>query len=342
MKFVKGWVWLMKICIIGSSGHYVYALRGIKQDADAHVAGVSPGCAGESVENVISQVEEYTQDKPKVYNDPIVMLDELKPDIAVINTFFYRNASLAIQAMLRGINIYIEKPVATTLQELEEVIKVFYQTNVKLSTMFGIRYTPHFWTAYNIVKNNQIGDIRLIHAQKSYKLGSRPDFYKKRVTYGGTIPWVGSHAVDWIYWFSGRRFKSVYATHSNLYNNQHDELEVSATCTFVLENDIFATVNIDYLRPQNAPSHDDDRIRIVGTNGIIEVVNGKVLLLNENFKEVTAIPLEQSPVTFYDFMQEIKGMGKCLVSAEDSFYVTKACLLARESADLKKIIEFKD
>jgi len=32
-----------------------------------------------------------------------------------------------------------------------------------------------------------------------------------------------------------------------------------------LEDEIFASLSIDYLRPENAPSHDDDRMRIVGT-----------------------------------------------------------------------------
>ncbi|WP_026486041.1 Gfo/Idh/MocA family protein [Caldanaerobius polysaccharolyticus] len=330
----------MKICIIGTSGHYVYALRGIKADKSSEVVGISPGCEGENIEKLISQVCELGF-KPKVYDNFREMLAELKPDIAVINTFFYKNSQIAIDAMYRGINVYIEKPVATTLQDLNKLIDAYQKTKVKLSTMFGIRYTSHFWTAYNLVKGNQIGEVRLIHAQKSYKLGIRQDFYKRRETYGGTIPWVGSHAVDWIYWFSGKKFKSVFATHSKMYNNRHGDLEVSATCSFTLEDEAFATVNIDYLRPQNAPTHDDDRIRIVGTKGIVEVVHGKVFMLNESVNGLIEVPLQEGPVTFYDFIKEVRGEGNCLVSADDAFYVTKACLLARQAADENRIIEFE-
>lgn len=330
----------MKICIIGASGHYVYALRGIKADKNSEVVGISPGCEGENIDKLISQVSELGF-KPKVYNNSNEMLDGLKPDIAVINTFFYKNSEIAIDAMYRGINVYIEKPVATTLQDLDKLIDVYQKTKVKLSTMFGIRYTPHFWTAYNLVKSNQIGEVRLIHAQKSYKLGIRPDFYKRRETYGGTIPWVGSHAVDWVYWFSGKKFKSVFATHSKLYNNQHGDLEASATCSFTLEDEAFATVNIDYLRPQSAPTHDDDRIRIVGTKGVVEVMHGNVFMLNESVNGSIEVPLQESPVTFYDFIKEVRGDGNCLVSADDAFYVTKACLLARQAADENRIIEFE-
>ena len=59
------------------------------------------------------------------------------------------------------------------------------------------------------MRDGTVGQIRLMNAQKSYKLGRRNEFYKIRSTYGGTIPWVGSHAIDWLYWFSGEKFESV-------------------------------------------------------------------------------------------------------------------------------------
>jgi len=329
----------MKICIVGSSGHYVYPFRGIKEDPDAKIVGISPGCEGENIERLFSQVNELGY-APEVYSNPIRMFEELKPDIAVINTFFYKNSELAIEAMKRGIHVYVEKPVALSIEELEELKSVWRQTKVKLSSMLGLRYTPHFWTAYKIIKENKIGEIRLLHTQKSYKLGNRPDFYKQRRTYGGTIPWVGIHAIDWIYWLSGKKFKLVFARHSRLYNNDHGELETTAFCTFVMEDEIFATVNIDYLRPATAPTHDDDRIRIVGTKGILEVLNGKVYLLNDTTKEVSKVSLEKPPIVFLDFLNEVRGTDKCLVSSEDSFYVTLASLLARQSADERKVIEF--
>lgn len=327
----------MKICIVGSSGHYVYALRGIKEDSDAKIVGISPGCKGENIERLHSQVSEmgFT---PVVYSNPIKMFEELKPNIVVINTFFYKNSELAMEAMKRGIHVYVEKPVALSIEELEELKNVWKQTKVKFSSMLGLRYTPHFWTAYKLVKENKIGKIRLIHAQKSYKLGMRPDFYKHRNTYGGTIPWVGIHAIDWIYWLSGKKFKSVFARHSRLYNNNHGDLETTAFCSFVMEDEIFATVNIDYLRPATAPTHDDDRIRIVGTKGILEIASAKVYLLSDETKETVEILPENPPIVFLDFIKEIRGNGRCLISAEDSFYLTYISLLARQSADENKLI----
>ena len=77
----------MKVVIIGCSGHYSYALEDIKNDRDASVAGIAPGSEGEDMSVVYQEVCNlgYT---PRLFDDYISMLDEVKPDIAVINCFW--------------------------------------------------------------------------------------------------------------------------------------------------------------------------------------------------------------------------------------------------------------
>jgi predicted dehydrogenase len=329
----------MKVVIIGCSGHYSYALEDIKNDRDASVAGIAPGSEGEDMSAVYQEVCNlgYT---PRLFDDYISMLDEVKPDIAVINCFFGHHARVTMQVLKREIHAFVEKPVATTFEELEELKDSYSRSGAHLAAMFGIRYYPHFYTAWNMVRDGTVGQIRLMNAQKSYKLGRRNEFYKIRSTYGGTIPWVGSHAIDWLYWFSGEKFESVFASHSARYNRGHGELEVSALCHFTLSNQVFGSVSIDYLRPQKAPTHDDDRLRVVGTKGILEVRNGKVFLMNDEIDGIREIPLQSKRSMFLEFIEQVRGQGECLISAQDSFYVTEACLKARQSADEEKAILF--
>ena len=44
---------------------------------------------------------------------------------------------------------------------------------------------------------------------------------------------------------------------------------------------------------------------------------------------------------FDDFLAQVRGERKCMVSAEDSFYITEASLLARASADQKREVRFR-
>lgn len=327
----------MKICIIGSAGHTNYVLDGVRQDKDSRIVGIAAGAEGEEVDKLAEQIEELGE-KPAVFDDYHEMIEQLEPDVVAIATHFYKQASITLEVLKRDINVFVEKPVATNLPELASVKRFYQQSNLHLAAMFGIRYKPWFLTAWKLVQQGAVGKVRLMNAQKSYKLGSRPEFYKKRETYGGTIPWVGSHAVDWLHWFSGERFETVYAAHSNQYNQGHGDLEVSALLHFRLTNGVMGSVNIDYLRPDTAGSHGDDRIRIVGDEGVIEVCNERVFLINSEKKGIQEIRLESSAGIFFDFLSQIRGKGKCLVSAEDSFYITEVCLKAREAADKNKLV----
>jgi hypothetical protein len=108
----------------------------------------------------------------------------------------------------------------------------------------------------------------------------------------------------------------------------------------VLSNQVFGSGSIDYLRPKEAPSHDDDRLRIAGTRGILEVRGSKVYLINDEIDGIREIPLLPEQNIFVDFLKQVREQGKCLISAHDSFYVTEVCLKARQSADEKRIIWF--
>ncbi|NLO82710.1 MAG: Gfo/Idh/MocA family oxidoreductase [Clostridiales bacterium] len=329
----------MKVAFIGSSGHYNYAMEGIREDRNISIAGIAPGSEGEDM-SAVYRAACALGHAPRVFDDYMSMLDEVEPDIAVINCFFGHHAKVAMQVLKQGIHAFVEKPVATTFEELEELKEVYSQSKAHLAAMFGIRYTAHFMTAWKMVKSGAVGQIRLMNAQKSYKLGRRSEFFKSRSTYGGTIPWVGSHAIDWLYWFSGEKFESVFASHSARCNRDHGELEVSALCHFVLSNQVFGSGSIDYLRPKEAPSHDDDRLRIAGTRGILEVRGSKVYLINDEIDGIREIPLLPEQNIFVDFLKQVREQGKCLISAHDSFYVTEVCLKARQSADEKRIIWF--
>ena len=329
----------MKVCIIGSTGHYGYVLNSIKDDLEINIAGVSPGSEGEDV-NFLYNIVKRDYPHAKIYNNYCRMLDELKPDIGVVCCYFGDHAKVASEVLKRGMHLFVEKPIATNMEDLHMLKEIHGKSGASLAAMFGIRYTPWFFTAWEAVKRGKIGEIRLMNAQKSYKLGNRGDHYKKRETYGGTIPWVGSHAIDWLYWFSARKFISVYSSHSNLFNRGHGDLETTALCHFVMENKVFASVSIDYMRPDTANGHDDDRIRVVGTEGIVEVRERKVYLANKDTEGSMELDLLERKDIFKDFLEQVRNEGKCMVSAEDSFYVTEACIKARVSADENRIVYF--
>ena len=329
----------MKICVIGASGHYGYALGGLKDCEGAYIAGVAPGSVGENAGPAVKAAAAagFT---PEVFDSYADMVNKIKPDVAVVNCFFGDHARVISYLFKKGVHVFAEKPVSTTLEDLYSLKAAYDAAGVQLCPMFGIRYTPHFSAAKEAVLSGAVGEIRLINTQKSYKLGARGEHYKNRAVYGGTIPWVGSHAIDWIRWISGKRFVSVCAAHSDMFNCGHGDMEMSAACQFCLEDGVIATASIDYLRPDSAESHGDDRMRVAGTRGVLEVRGQKAYLINNEHEGTYELPLSPAGSLFADFYRRIKDGADSGPNFDDAFAVTEAALMARLSADEGRICYF--
>lgn len=329
----------MKIAVIGASGHYHYIIPSVQKNG--HEIAVYLPDKFENSRGLISCLESGAI-KYKIFSDQRELLCE-KPDIAVINTIFHKNGMLAAEYLSQGIHVFCEKPLAVDYRTLEHLKDTYSAVNknsrVHLSGMFGLRYHPVMSAVKHAVDCGLAGNIVLINTQKSYKMGIRPAFYGKRETYGGLIPWVAIHAIDWIYWLTGKRFLSVSSAVTRLCNNNNGDMETAGLCVFTLENGMIASVTADMMRPQAAATHGDDRIRITGDLGVIEAADERVIFTGKN-NTVTELPLRNEGDIFEEFCNVCQNKSIPTLTAESSLYVTEIALAARESADTGKAIYF--
>lgn len=303
----------MRVCFIGVCGHSGQARTYLNTRADIELVGLAPWSAEEGA---ISSFD------PKIpyFTDARKMLDTIKPDLAILSPVFGLTADAIIACAERGIDVFSEKPVATTLEDLARVERAVKESGIRFTAMHYLRYTPTFYHAARMVREGAVGDVRMLTAQKSYKHGKRPDWYRDRTLYGGTIPWVGIHAIDWIYHFSGKRFLEVSA------QSIGESPEMAVLCRFSMEDGVIAGMNLDYYRPAAAPTHGDDRVRVAGTNGVLEVTEDKIRLMTET-EDLTLTPTDAP-----ELLEEFLNRGD-FPSADEIFYLTRVALLARESSD---------
>lgn len=307
----------MKIAIVGGSGHYRYVLAELPKHT---LLGIAPGVIGEDLGKLKLALESRQLDAP-VFDDWKKLVKDA--DVVVVNTRPDKNAIVSAYCLERNILVFSEKPLAVTMEQLEQLGKAAEKSKARISAMLGIRCSGWYRTIKGAVQD--IGPIRLIQAQKSYKLGVRPDFYKNKATFGGIIPWVSIHALDWILDLTGARVTAISADTNSDYNSNNGDLEMTAMCQLQLEGGILASVSADFFRPAGAPTHDDDRIRIVGTRGVLEYQKGKVTRTDEEGE--TELPLLEGEDVFRLFLEDAG------VSEQDSFYVTELALNLREAAE---------
>ena len=92
---------------------------------------------------------------------------------------------------------------------------------------------------------------------------------------------VGVHALDLIRWTTGEEFVEVTAYQGNTGHPEAGDMEDQAVLALRLSGGGSADVRLDYCRPQAAPAHGDDRLRVAGSSGVAEAMGGKVVLITQ-------------------------------------------------------------
>ena len=277
----------------------------------------------------------------KLYEGYEEMLDKEELDIVGVCLPYYLNARASIAAAKRGIHIITEKPAATTIEDLMVLYETVVLNKVRLSAMLSMRLNPAYQAVHKAIAEGNIGEPIIATAQKSYKFGkSRPDFYKKEETYGGTIPWIGIHAIDFIHFTTNLNYTEVLASQGNYNHPDYPGFQDYAGVLLRMSNGGVAMVNLDYLRPETAPTHGDDRLRVIGSDGVLEIKDsGKRVELISSAAEPINIPLPERKSFLADFIAELRGEGKHVLSPEEPFEMTRVALLAYQSAKRNSIIK---
>jgi predicted dehydrogenase len=289
----------------------------LKTRSDTEFVGIAPESPHEGLSASFDPAIPF-------YTDYLTMLNEVRPDLAVVSPVFGHTGRAILACAERGIDVFAEKPVAATIEELNAVEAAVRESGIRFCAMHYLRYAPAFYHGAKLVRSGAIGEVRMATAQKSYRYGKRPAWYHDRVLYGGTIPWVGIHAIDWIYHFTGKRFLSV-----NTRVVGRDP-EMAALCQFEMEDGVIGGMNLDFYRPNQATTHGDDRIRCVGTAGVLEVRGGEILLINGEGEQILR------PTEAPELLEEFLGGGES-VPPEEIFYLTRVAILARDAADRNEI-----
>jgi len=326
-----------KVALYGLEGHESIILDAIADRDDAQLVGISTedqkkfdGLCGNAA------VHEET----KYYADWREMLAKAQIDVLAVCSENHRHAEPIIAAARRGINVITEKPIAVSRKELDGVRAAVEKSGIGFSVLFDMRTSPAYIAMREAVQNGAIGKPVLIFAQKSYRLGERPDWMKSRAQFGGTIPYVACHMLDLAMWITGLDVKRVAAFHGNASHPEIREMEDHAVLSFEMTLGAAMSLTLDYLRPAAAPTHGDARLRIAGSGGVIEVkdLESRVELITAD-KPARNVPVGEGYNLFSDFLDSLDSKKEHTIKLREVFRVTEILLAALDAADTGRIVE---
>jgi len=150
------------------------------------------------------------------YRDYRQMLDKEELDAVHILTPHYLHAPMAIEAIRRGVNVLVEKPLAINPQDALRVVKAADKRHLKLGVVSQNRYNPGSQLVKKHLVQGRLGKVKAAKLVVSYH---KPDsFYKKsdwkgrlRLEGGGVLIDQAIHFIDVLRWLINDKVDYVEA-----------------------------------------------------------------------------------------------------------------------------------
>ncbi len=136
------------------------------------------------------------------------------------------HAEAAIAAFQHGRHVYLEKPLATSIDDAEQMLAAWRRSGEVGMIGFNFRYHPLYVKAKQVIKEGRIGKVIAARATFSVAMGDLPAWKLQRQTGGGVLLDLGSHQVDRVRFLFESEVTEVSAT---VHSQQSEQDNASLT-----------------------------------------------------------------------------------------------------------------
>lgn len=244
-----------------------------------------------------------------------------------------RQAREAMLCLQEGKHVYAEKPCALTIEELDALVATAAEYGKSFHEMAGTAFDEPYRTMGEIVRSGRLGPIVQVLAQKSYP------FFMERPqdedVDGGLLRQAGIHALRMIEHTAGKKILEVAATETAAGNPvESGGLRMAASYMMKLEDGAIASVISNYLNQPGFGLWGNEALRIFGTKGFVEAVDGgtRTRLVIEG-EDLGPLEILDGARDYFDLIVDsiLDGTPPPLSTA-DELHPTRAVLRAKESA----------
>lgn len=204
----------------------------------------------------------------KWYSDADELINDPEVTAIYVATPPDTHAQYAIAAMRAGKPVYVEKPMATTYEECQQMIAVTEETGVPCFVAYYRRTLPYFLRIKKIIDDGDLGDVSTVQVrfaippyETDYNRDKLPWRVKKEIAGAGYFFDLASHQLDLLDFLFGpiSHAKGNTANIAKLY-----DVEDNVSATFQFKSGIIGCGNWNFVAPAGIRS---DIIEVVGTKG---------------------------------------------------------------------------
>jgi predicted dehydrogenase len=204
----------IQVGLIGAGGRGRSLLRWVMETGGQIPATPQPGQRSETMKppdpqlaaQVVSVCDVYVRRRKAAEEmakcsgvaDYREMLDRADVDAVIIATPDHWHARMAIEAMEKGKDVYLEKPVTLTIPEAREVAQAVRRTGRVMQVGSQTTSSDQWWKARKAIQDGMIG--KLIMSQGSYHRNSERGEWNWTIEPGAGPDGKGDDYIDWKMW----------------------------------------------------------------------------------------------------------------------------------------------
>ncbi len=237
------------------------------------------------------------------------------------------HADLAAMFLNRGIPVFCEKPLATTVPDARRLRALAHQTGMPLLTGFKMRFEPIFQMARQRVP--EVGKIISVTTDKTQPYKPRPvnDWIREI----GVLYELSIHDIDLVQYITGLRFISVQAAvlRHRMGWPAEDAFALIAGCT----GDAIASLSGCYT-PGSQFAGNDFTMTVTGEKGFLRITRPDRLVLHLDKTYIEEAPkmasgLQPFLAELANFVAVIQGQAAPFVSVAEAAVATEVVEAAR-------------
>lgn len=182
---------------------------------------------------------------PPYYQIDVLLKAHPEIDVVSICTPNGLHSCHSIKALKAGFHVLCEKPMAISVNDCGEMIKVAEQVNKRLFAIKQNRFNPPVEAVKSAIDTGKLGKIYSV--QLSCFWNRNPAYYENswkgtKDIDGGTLYTQFSHFIDLLYWLIGD-IKSVHAYMNNFAHEGIIEFEDTGAAIVQFHNGSIGTIN---------------------------------------------------------------------------------------------------
>ena len=256
----------------------------------------------------------------KGYTDYCELL--ANPEIEVVSvcvpTTFHH--AVVMEAIKHKKHVLVEKPIAFTLTEAEEMIAAAKEAGVILATGHVERFNPAVQKAKELIDDGVIGDIVSAFAKR---VGPLPP----RIKDVGVSIDLAIHDMDIMNYLFEEEITQVYGTMNSSFDDS--EFEDHAEIMVSFDNESTGIIEVNWLTPYKRRE-----LELTGTAGIISVdyIQQSIEVFGKFAQDIEIVHEEPLKGELKSFLNSVVEEKEPVITGEDGLKALKMVIAANKSS----------